>query len=270
MTDPVLAHHQLDHMPFGPDIPTRYLAESRTHLEATARLGWAITNKEISVLTGDVGCGKTVALRSCVARLDPARHLTIYIPNPSIGLKGIHSHIVTALGGQPRHYGAQVAVQAASLITAELDEKGRLPVLAVDEAHLLTDTDLEALRMMTNTDLDTGSTFTLVLIGQPTLRRRLRHASLAALDQRVTTRYQLVGMTPHETNSYLKAHLAWAGRTTPLFTDDAVNAICQATRGLPRAVNSLARAALIASCTTEKTLIDHTTTQTAITETTEP
>lgn len=266
MTDPILDRYQLDRLPFGPDIPVSRLAQAKPHREAAARLAWAIGHREICVVTGDVGAGKTVALRACLAGLDPACHVAIYLPNPMVGLKGIHQSVVTALGGQPRHYGNQVAAQAADLVTGELDEKGRLPVLAIDEAHLLADSDLEALRMMTNTEMDTGSTFALVLLGQPLLRRRLKHAALAALDQRVTTRYQLTGMTPQETSLYIQTHLAWAGRTAPLFADDATTAICQAARGLPRSVNTLARAALVAGCSTATTLIDLTTAQRAIAE----
>ena len=70
------------------------------------------------------------------------------------------------------------------------------PPAGVDEAHLLTNTntDLEALRMLTNAKMDTGSHFAMLLIGQPTLRRRLKLAVLAALDQRISTRYTITGM----------------------------------------------------------------------------
>ena len=104
--------------------------------------------------------------------------------------------------------------------------------------------------MLTNTEMDTGANFALLLIGQPTLRRKLKLAVLAALDQRVSTRYAITGMNLPDTASYIRHHLTLAGRSDPLFSDDAVAAIHQASRGYPRAVNNLAISSLIATFAT--------------------
>jgi type II secretory pathway predicted ATPase ExeA len=184
-------------------------------------------------------------------------------------MRGIHTAIVTALGGQPAFYSGVLASQTARLLAGELDERARLPVVVIDEAHLLSNTDLESLRMLTNTDMDTGSNFALLLIGQPTLRRRLKLAVLAALDQRVSTRYAINGMNPTDTHAYIRHHLSLAGRSDPLFSDDAVTAIHQASRGYPRAVNNLAVSALIATYAADKSIVDQAAAQSAITENSE-
>lgn len=105
--------------------------------------------------------------------------------------RGFHTQIVTALGGTPAFFSGVLASQTAALLAGELDERARLPVIVIDEAHLLANTDLEALRMLTNADMDTGSHIAVLLIGQPTLRRRLKLAVLAAPDQRISTRYTI-------------------------------------------------------------------------------
>jgi hypothetical protein len=61
-------------------------------------------------------------------------------------------------------------------------------VLIIDEAHLLTPEQLEELRLLTNHDMDAHSPFACLLLGQPTVRRRLKIGTLAALDQRVALR----------------------------------------------------------------------------------
>ena len=155
----------------------------------------------------------------------------IYIADPTIGMRGIQSQIVTALGGTPAFYSGVLAHQAASLLAGELDERARLPVVVIDEAHLLTNTNLETLRMTTNGGMDTGSHFALLLIGQPTLRRRLKLAVLAALDQRIGTRCTIAGMSKTDTADYIKGHLEYAGRSDTLFSDDAVAAIHDSARG---------------------------------------
>src|SRR5680860_874559 len=181
-------------MPFGRDIPPQGLHLHPAHREAVARIQWCVAQRQMGVVTGEVGAGKTVAVRAALAQLEASRHQVIYIADPTIGMRGIQSQIVTALGGQPAFYSGVLAHQTASLLAGELDERARLPVVVIDEAHLLGNTDLESLRMLTNTDMDTGSHFALLLVGQPTLRRRLKLAVLAALDQRISTRFTITGM----------------------------------------------------------------------------
>lgn len=253
-------------MPFTRNIPPSALHAHPAHQEATARIDWCITGRQLGVITGEVGAGKTVAVRAALERLEPSRHQIIYIPDPTIGMRGIYAQIVTALGGQPSFYSGALATQTATLLAGELDERSRLPVIVIDEAHLLTNTDLESLRMLTNTSMDTESHFALILVGQPTLRRRLKLAVLAALDQRISTRYTLQGMTPTDTESYIQHHLKYAGRSDPLFTQDAISAIHQNSRGYPRAVNNLAVQALIAAFAENKAIVDQSAAHTAIAE----
>ena len=173
------------------------------------------------MITGEVGTGKTVAIRCAVAGLDPASHTIIYIGNPATGVRGILAHVVTALGGKPVHGTAALAVQAWT-----------------------------------------------VLAGQPTLRHSVKLGVLAALEQRITVRYQMRGMTPDETASYVRHHLEQAGRTAELFTDDAIAQIHQAARGKPRTVNNICTAALIATAGAGKNLVDHASARAAIAEVT--
>lgn len=267
--DRLQAHYGFTRMPFSRDIAPQGLHPHPAHREAVARIQWCITQRQLGVITGEVGAGKTVAVRGALAALEPSRHQIIYIADPTITMRGIHTAIVTALGGTPAFYSGVLASQTAHLLAGELDERARLPVVVIDEAHLLSNTDLESLRMLTNTEMDTGANFALVLIGQPTLRRRLKLAVLAALDQRVSTRYTITGMNLPDTAGYIRHHLTLAGRSDPLFSDDAVAAIHQASRGYPRAVNNLAVSALIATFATNKSIVDLTAAQSAITENTE-
>src|ERR1700736_4478300 len=118
--------------------------------------------------------------------------------------------------------------------------RGRTPVVVIEEAHLLGYDQLEALRLLTNHDLDSSSPFACLLVGQPTLRRRMKLGVLAALDQRIGLRYAMPPMTDKETGSYLRHHLALGGLDDTLFSDDAVTLAHQTSRGYPRAVNNLA------------------------------
>jgi type II secretory pathway predicted ATPase ExeA len=215
-----------------------------------------------------VGAGKTVAVRAALAALDRSRHTVVYLPDPTVGVRGIHHRIVTSLGGQPLTHHATLAPQAADALAAEQAERGRVPIVVLDEAHLLDHAQLEAIRLLTNHDMDSTSPFACLLVGQPTLRRRMKLGVLAALDQRIGLRYTMQPMTDKETGSYLRHHLTLVGREDTLFSDDAVVLIHQTSRGFPRAVNNLAVHALVAAFAADKAIVDESSTRAAIAEVT--
>ncbi len=139
-------------------------------------------------------------------------------------------------------------------------------MVVVDEAHLLAADQLEELRLLTNADMDSHSAFACLLVGQPTLRRRIKLGTFAALDQRIALRYAMPPMTPDETAAYIAHHLNLAGRADRLFSDDAITLIHQVARGLPRAVNNLALQALVATYATKKAIVDENAARAAVTE----
>ena len=254
--------------PFGRDLAPGMLHRHTSHDEAVARIDWCVAERRIGVITGEVGAGKTVAVRAALTALDPTRHTLIYLPNPTVGVRGIHHQIVAALGGQPLIHHATLVPQALDALATEQAERGRTPVLVIDEAHLLDHPQLESIRMLTTHDMDSTSPFACLLVGQPTLRRRMKLGALAALDQRIGLRYAMPPMTNQETASYLRHHLTLAGRSDTLFSDDATTLIHQTSRGYPRAVNNLALQALIAAFAANKTIVDESSTRTAVAEVT--
>jgi len=243
--DRLQSHYGFTRMPFGRALAPGMLHRHASHAEAVARITWSVTERALAVVTGEVGAGKTVAVRAALAGLDPSRHTTIYLGNPAVGGGGLYAGIITALGGTPKFHKATLIPQTAELLAAEEHERGRTVVLILDEAHLLTGDQLEELRLLTNADMDSHSPFACLLVGQPTLRRRIKLGTFAALDQRIALRYTMTGMSQAETKSYLAHHLALAGRSDTLFSDDATALIHQVGRGIPRAVNNLAFQALV-------------------------
>jgi type II secretory pathway predicted ATPase ExeA len=268
MIERLRAHYGFSRTPFGRGLAPQMLHRHRTHAEAVARITWLVAERALGVVTGEVGAGKTVAARAAVAALDPTRHTVIYLPNPMIGERGLYTHIVRHLGGVPRFHKASLVLQASDLLAAEEAERARTAVLILDEAHLLSGEQLEEVRMLTNHDMDCRSPFACLLLGQPTLRQRVKQGTMAALDQRIGLRYHLDGMDLAETASYVKHHLQLAGRTDALFSDDAIALIHQTSRGIPRQVNNLAVQALIAAFAGSKSVVDESTTRLAIAEVT--
>ena len=269
MIDKLQAHYGFTRMPFGRDLAPGMLHRHAAHNEAVARITWCITERAIGVITGEVGAGKTVAVRTVLAGLDASRHTIIYLPNPMIGTRGLHEMIVATFGGQPDRTHSRLTAQASAMLAAERDERGKTPVLVIDEAHLLRYEQLETIRMLTNHNLDADSPLACLLIGQPTLRRTMKLAVLAALEQRTALRYAMPPMTSQETSSYISHHLKLAGRSDPLFSDDAAALIHVTSRGYPRAVNNLAIQSLVAAYAAGKAIVDEQSARAAVTEVTD-
>jgi len=264
--DRLRAHHGFSRMPFGKDLAPGALHAHRSHAEAVARITWCIAERAIGSITGECGSGKTVAARAAVAALDASRHTVIYLGTPGVGLRGMYAGIVAALGGTPRFHCASLIPQAQDALAAEAAERGKAVVVVVDESHLHDADTLEGLRCLSNAGMDAAAPFCLLLLGQPSLRRRLRLGSFVALDQRIGLRYAITGLEAAETSSYIAHHLALAGRSDTLFSDDAVALIHQVSRGLPRVVNNLAVQSLVAAFAANKAIVDESAARAAVTE----
>ena len=268
MIEKLQAHYGFTRTPFGRSLAPGMLHRHGTHAEAVARIGWCVSERALGVITGEVGAGKTVAIRAALASLDSSRHTVIYLSNPAVGGRGLYAGIVSALGGVPRFHKAALIPQTQELLAAEDHERGRTVVLVLDEAHLLDAGQLEELRLLTNAEMDSHSPFACLLVGQPTLRRRIKLGTFAALDQRIALRYAMTGMTDQETSSYVNHHLKLAGRSDTLFSDDALALIHQVSRGLPRAVNNLAIQSLVAAYAAGKAIVDESSARAAVAEVT--
>ena len=262
----IRSHFGFTKMPFTKEISPSDLHCHTGHLEAVARINFLVDESAIGVITGEVGSGKTVAVRKAMSQLEKSRHSIIYLANPVLGTKGIYSEIVSQLGERPCYYKTQLISQTISLLSAQMSEKRRKAVVICDEAHLLGGSQLEELRFLTSSDMDSSSSFALLLVGQPNLKARLRLGTFSALDQRISLRYTIPPMTKEETKSYALHHLKLAGRTDAIFSDESISLIHQVSRGLPRSVNNLARQALIAAFANQSAIVDEKATRQAISE----
>jgi type II secretory pathway predicted ATPase ExeA len=250
------SHFGFTRTPFSKSVPVDKLFGRSAHQEAVARIQYCIAESALGVITGDVGAGKSVAVRAAVNGLDRTSYTVVYMANPSGGCHGLYVSITTALGATPRFHKAEAIAQVADLLAAEQSERHRKVEFLIDEAHLLSPDQLEELRLLSNADMDSASPFAGLLIGQPTLSTRLRQGVFAALDQRISVRYELPGMDLAESVAYLRHHIELAGRTDQVFADDAAARMHRYANGIPRALNNAARSALTAAAADGKGIVD--------------
>ena len=115
----------------------------------------------------------------------------------------------------------------------------------MDEAHLLDDRTLEEIRLLTNNDFDRNSALTVIMVGQLSLRSRLKQTGFEALNQRLRFRYALEGFSADETADYIKVRLRSADLDDDFFSADSIKAIFLAAQGIPREINNICTSALL-------------------------
>ncbi|MDP2212197.1 MAG: AAA family ATPase [Candidatus Aquicultor sp.] len=259
------SYYGLTKTPFSKTIAPSQLFIHPGHDEVVARLTQVVRGKDIGLLTAEVGCGKSVALRALSESLDAPRHTIVYF-NGLADLRGFYLQLISTLGGCPEYLRANLVRQAKELIAAQISERRKNLVIMVDEAHLLSTQLLEELRLLTNEAMDSTSQFALILSGQPMLRQKLNLTQLMALSQRVSIRCRLKGLALEETAGYIRHYLSLCGRSDPLFSDDAIALIHSSSAGIPRRINNLAVQSLTAGFLEQKGIIDESSAKRAVAE----
>ena len=207
INDAVRGYFGFERLPFDRSIPAGALFASASHQEAVGRIGYGVDTRQITVITGEVGAGKSVAARAAAARRTSLDQL-ITIPDSSGPWRPRHSPRGRARpGGAPRvHHATLLIPRPPGTWPPSSPSEAWWPVLLIDEAHLLSHDQLEAIRMLTSAQSDPASPLAVLLLGQPNRRASMRLGVLAALDQRIGVRYAMAPMTPAETGAYLQHH----------------------------------------------------------------
>ncbi len=250
-----LEHFGLGQRPFSKTPDPAFLYPSRQHAEALARLAHAVEEREIAVLTGEIGVGKTMLSRALVDEFAERCRFSFVI-NPALPAAQLLGAIAEGFGLPPARRKGEAWSALGEHLEA-LDEQGQFPVVVIDEAQLLAGRGAwDELRLLTNLAADDRPLVGLLLIGQPELRERLRAHGGEPFAQRVGVAYHVGALDEGEVGAYLAHRLAVAGRLEPLFTADAVAALHRRSRGLPRRVNQLAANALLEGFARDATRID--------------
>lgn len=254
-------------VPFSKTIPTADLFPTAGQKELTARLTYLVRERGLGLITGEIGAGKSTAVRAFAATLDFNRYGVVYLANPTTGITGLYRDVLLALGHEPPFSKPRLVTALRAACDDLWLTKHRAPVGLLDEAHLLTPSMFEQLRLLFSDKMDSHALATVIFLGHPDLRRMLQLSVYEALAQRLAVRYHLGPLDLQETLGYIKHHLRVAGATNgTVFTDDALARVFDYTKGIPRRINQVCTTALMAGLIEQKTVIDESTLRKAIAE----
>jgi general secretion pathway protein A len=245
----------LSREPFASDLSLQEILQTPDLLALKERFDYAISIGAVALVTGDIGSGKSTALRFSSGQLHPSQWRIIHLTATSGSILEFYREMMAQIGIDKSTSSRAVMIR---LIKEEIQEllegKKRNLVLIIDEASLLRIEVLSELHTICQFHQDSKGWLPMILAGQNHLQEKLRFRSCQPLASRIVARAHLEGLSRADMEAYLQHHLTIAGIHRPLFDETAITAIHQGSGGLLRKANHLARGALIAAAKAQSTL----------------
>jgi len=245
----------LSHTPFTNSIPVKELYLSPGLEETLGRLAYVAKNHLLCVVTADVGCGKTTAIRRFSETLNQEDYVIFYLSDSKLTPRWFYKGLLDQLGVEAKFYRGDAKRQLHQQLEI-IRLRGKRVVTIVDEAHLLDKEILEEIRFLLNYRMDSLNPMALVLVGQNELWEKLRLQRYAAIRQRIDFKCEMMGYDRAQTGEYIKAHLLYGGVAQEVFTDNAIDEIYKYSNGAARAINKICTHCLMSASQRAKKLID--------------
>ena len=233
-----------------------FLFFSKKHKHVVDLLEYSfLTQAGFMVISGDVGAGKTTALRYFLKKLGPEVTVGV-ITNSSKSLGRLLQWVVAAFAIESAGKDdVQLYNTFVEFLVTQYSQ-GKRTVLVIDEAQNLSADMLEDLRMLSNVNNEKDQLLQIVLAGQPALLATLKHPDLQQFVQRIAAHCNLTPLEPYETSAYIRHRLGVVGGDPNIFDDNACAAVHFFTEGVPRLINLLCDYSLMYAFAEDKKQID--------------
>jgi len=234
--------------PFSSDLDIDAILKTSDLLGVSQRVEYVMRIGGIGLVTGDVGAGKSTALRWSAAQLHPSKYKTLWITATAGSILEIYRQLLAELdintaSSSRAVLTRQIRQQIYNLITTKKQQL----LLIIDEASLLRLDVFTELHTLTQFQGDSKPWLPIILAGQNNLADNLMYRTAIPLSSRIVARSHLKAVDLEAMEEYLRHHLSIAGLKNSPFNEQAVTAVHQGSGGLFRKANHLARGALIAA-----------------------
>jgi len=234
--------------PFTPDIELDSILQTPELLAVSQRVEYVIRIGGIGLLTGEVGAGKSTALRWSAGKLHPSQYKVLWVTATSGSILEVYRQLLAELDINTASSSRAVLTRMIrNQIQNLVATKKQQPLLVIDEASLLRLDVFTELHTLTQFEGDSKPWLPIILAGQNNLAENLIYRTAVPLASRVVARSHLEAVDREGMESYLLHHLIIAGLKNSPLEEPAVTAVHQGSGGLFRKANHLARGALIAA-----------------------
>lgn len=261
----LLSYWNLRERPFEATWDTRYYFQSRDHDEALNRLSFLVGERtmNIGMLTGEIGCGKTLTRAVFTSQLDRAKFHVITQESSAFAFKDLLGAVLTSLDPEGKGQSKFARCERLRHAAERIHSENRHLVLIFDEAQEMSLSTLNELKLLTNLNGGGQNYLTIILLGQPELRGLV--TKLPAIDQRISLRFHLRSLPQEDAPAYIQHRLKMAGHPTgELFAPETVVRAHQVSKGVPRELNRLAKLALEYAWLREMSFVEETALSTVV------
>ena len=250
-----LEYWGLQKFPFENAPDPEFMYYSSEHEEGLVRLVYAVKrNKGAVLLTGEIGCGKTMLSRVFIQQLPDTEFDIGLMTNPSLGPIDFLKETIYQIGLDSRSNSKTELLSLLNDRMLENAKNSRSTLLIIDEAQLILKDTFEEIRLLLNFQLNDRYLLNLILLGQPELREIIR--GYKQLDQRIAIRYHLNPLNLEEMKQYISFRLEKAGRGESIFTPAAIEEIYNYSQGVPRKINNVCDLSLLIGFSAKSEQID--------------
>ena len=233
-----------------------YIYEGSEYNEIQTRLNYLLTTRGFGLLTGEAGSGKTTAVRNWCKKLNPSLYNVVYSCLSTITVLEFYRNLAAGLGLLP----AFRKSDNFKLIHDEIDrlslEKRIVPVIIIDEANHISNAILNDLKIIFNFEMDSKNKAIILLTGLPVLNSSLNLAANEPLRQRITMNYNISPLSKNEAKNYILKKLDSVRCSKPVFNDSALEALVNASSGIPRLIDKYANTSIIFASSKNLDFID--------------
>ncbi len=253
--------YQLKENPFNVTADPDFFFNSPYHSEAISSLAFGIAQRKgISVITGEVGTGKTTLCRKLLKQMNKKIKFALIL-NPNFSELELLQLIVHDFGVHTSEKNKFGLINALNKFLIKEAKRGNNVVVVIDEAQNLAVEQLEQIRLLSNLETEKEKLLQIILMGQPELHAKLQLPELRQLRQRISVHYHVKPLEKPDVRNYIQHRIRKALKQPEnmfniIFTERAVDSIYQYTGGSPRAINILCDRALLAGFVAETYLID--------------
>ena len=250
------SYYNLTAKPFKIDTDPRFIWFGEIHKEAMANLKYGLLDRNgFIVLTGDVGTGKTTLINALLDTLDGDVRV-VKINHPSLEINEFLILVAKTLDPTVALSDKSDLLLFFNSYLQRAHAEGVTVLLVIDEAHRLSIDLLEEIRLLSNIEWAGEKLLNIMLVGQNEIKPMLMKPECRALQQRITSFYDIQTLSRQETRDYIAYRLHMAGHPKPLFTSAAINEVYTISKGNPRVINILCDRAMLTGYVTESLAID--------------
>lgn len=253
--------------PFNVTPDPRFLYLSSTHNEALAHLRYGIEQRKgFSVISGEVGCGKTLLCRTLLNALDENIFESAWMYSVQTSFEQLIRSILKEFGVPHASLPNEDHLDYFNDFLLAKAHSGKEVILIIDEAQNLSYDVLESIRLLSNLETEKRKLLQIILLGQPELRVKLNQPQLRQLKQRILIYYELKPLSKVDAKKYIDHRISLVAKSPglPKFSYSAISKIVSYSKGIPRVINNVCDKALLASYGRLSTKIDKKDVQSAI------